>query len=411
MTQLAPGVHQKSPPAPVPPATATKFWNRVQFVLALAVTGSFVAYLMLAPSSKPSSEATAGPLPLDVVRSTGPNLVYVQPGHVFEKKLHISQVQTSQITVPVARVTGTVIASLRPSHQEGQSKGPDEWQFNDADVLTNFTEWQKARHDIDFNQKRLETIHKLVDAKVKYLKALEVHAVAAGAKGAVPEQTVRKAVMDTLQAELEGQKDVYDAETALWLAQRAEISEELQLEQAGVETDLLRSVTSDMDIVMAEVPVSVQSRVKVGQSCEARFFGIPSQVFTGKVNNIVPVMSKERRSLRVLFVIHDPNDQLRPGMFAEIALGTDPREALLVPIEGVVHVGRDDYVLVGTGEPGVWRATEVQTGEPRGHEVEIMHGLTADERVMGDGAVLLKPVIVRAIQAADSGLDPKQAAP
>lgn len=380
-------------------------------MLALGVTGAFVAYLMLAPSSKPATETTAGPLPPDVVRSTGPNLVYVQPGHVFEKKLHISQAQTSQITVPLAKVTGTVVASLRPSHQEGHDKGPDEWQFHDSDTLTNFTEWQKARHDIEFNQKRLETVRKLVDAKVKYLKALEEHAVAAGAKGAVPEQSVRKAVMDTLQAQLEGQKDVYDAETALWLAQRAEISEELQLEQAGIETDLLRTATSDVDIVMADVPVGVQSRVKVGQSCEAKFFGIPGQMFTGKVNSIVQVMSKERRSLRVLFVIHDPNDQLRPGMFAEIALGTDAREALLVPIEGVVHVGRNDYVLVGTAEPGVWRATEVQTGEPRGHEVEILHGLSAGERVLGDGAILLKPIIVRAIQAADSSSDSKQAAP
>ncbi len=94
-------------------------------------------------------------------------------------------------------------------------------------------------------------------------------------------------------------------------------------------------------------------------------------------------------------------------MFAEIALGTDAREALLVPIEGVVHVGRDDYILVGTDEPGVWRTTEVQTGEPRGHEVEILHGLTAGERVMGEGAILLKPVIVRSIQAAAGNSESK----
>lgn len=409
MTQLAPGVHPTSPP--IPPVKTTKLWSRVQFVLALAITAAFVAYLMLAPPSKPSSETAAGPLPPDVVKSPGPYLVYVQPGHVFEKKLHISQAQTTQITVPLAKVTGTVVASLRPSHQEGPDKGPDEWQFHDSDTLTNFTEWQKARHDIDFNQKRLATIHELVDAKVKYLQALEDHAVAAAAKGAVPEQTKRKAVMDTLQAVLEGQKDVYDAETALWLAQRAKVSEELQLEQAGIETELLLTATPDVDIVMADVPVGVQSRVKVGQSCEAKFFGIPGQTFTGKVNSIVQVMSKERRSLRVLFVIHDPNDQLRPGMFAEIALGTDAHEALLVPIEGVVHVGRDDYVLVGTAEPGVWRATEVQAGEPRGHEVEILHGLSAGERVLGDGAILLKPIIVRAIQPTGSGADSKQASP
>jgi len=372
----------------------------VQIVLALVVTGSFVTYLMLAPASKPSSETSDGPKRDDAVRAAGPNLVYVQPGHVVEKKLHLTEAQTRSLTVPLAKVTGTVVASLRPGHD----KGPDEWQFTDPDVLKNFTEWQKARHDIEFNEKRLTTVHKLVDARVKYLKALEEHAETAGSKGALPEQAVRKAVMDTLAAQLEGQKDVYDAETALWLAQRAKISETLQLEQAGIETELLVSATSEMDIVMAEVPVGTQARVKIGQSCEARFFGISGHVFTGKVNSIVPVMSKERRSLRVLIVIHDPEDLLRPGMFAEIGVGTDAREALVVPIEGVVHVGRDDYVLVATDKPGVWRVAEVRTGEARGHEVEILQGLASGDTVMGDGAILLKPVIVRSLQvAADAG--------
>jgi membrane fusion protein, heavy metal efflux system len=394
MTQLAPEAQQVRHPAPR--ANQSQLWNRVQFVLALGVTGAFVSYLMLAPSSKPPSEISDGPRRDDAVRAFGPNLIYVQPGHVVEKKLHVTEAQTHSITVPLAKVTGTVVASLRPGHD----KGPDEWQFNDSDVLTNFTEWQKARHDIEFNEKRLKTIHNLVDARVKYLKAVEEHAETAAGKGALPDQTFRKAVMETLAAQLEGQKDVYDAETALWLAQRAKISETLQLEQAGIETDLLLSATPDMDIVMAEVPVGTQARVKIGQSCEARFFGISGQVFTGKVNSIVPVMSKERRSLRVLIVVHDPDDQLRPGMFAEIGVGTDAREALVVPIEGVVHVSRDDYVLVATGKPGVWRVSEVHTGEARGHEVEITQGISSGDTVMGDGAILLKPVIVRALQAA-----------
>jgi hypothetical protein len=368
----------------------------VQFFLALGVTGAFVAYLIVAPANKPPSDTGGGAKRDDSVRAFGPNLVYVQPGHAVEKKLHVAHAQTNRIAVPVAKVTGTVAASLRPGHDNG----PDEWQFNDSTVLTNFTEWKKAQHDIEFNEKRLTTIHSLVDARVKYLKALEEHAAAAGAKGALPEQAVRKAVMDTLQAQLEGQKDVYDAETALWLARRSKISETLQLEQAGIETDLLTSATPDMDIVMAEVPVGTQALVKIGQACEAKFFGITGHVFTGKVNSIIPVMSKERRSLRVLIIVNDPDDQLRPGMFAEIGLGTDARDALLVPVEGIVHVGRGDYMLVQTDNSGLWRVVEVQTGEPRGHEIEILSGISAADKVLGEGAILLKPVIVRALQAA-----------
>ena len=95
------------------------------------------------------------------------------------------------------------------------------------------------------------------------------------------------------------------------------------------------------------------SRVKLGQGCDARFFGLPEQLFPGKVRAIAPVLSKERRSLRVLFAISDPHDQLRPGMFADIGLGTDARIALLVPPEAIVHVGRSDYVLLRGGNDGL----------------------------------------------------------
>ncbi len=46
-------------------------------------------------------------------------------------------VKTSQISTPAVKVTGTVVASVRP---EGEK---NEWQFSDPDVLTNFTEWMK----------------------------------------------------------------------------------------------------------------------------------------------------------------------------------------------------------------------------------------------------------------------------
>ena len=159
----------------------------------------------------------------------------------------------------------------------------------------------------------------------------------------------------------------------------------------------MRTATADMDIVLADVPEARLSRVRVGQGCKARFFAAPNETFTGKVNSIAPVLSKERRSLRVLFVIHDPHDLLRPGMFAEIGLGTDPREALLVPADGILHVGRADYALAAAGENS-WKVIELQVGEPHNSDVEILDGLKATDRVIGKGAILFKPLVVRALQ-------------
>ena len=154
---------------------------------------------------------------------------------------------------------------------------------------------------------------------------------------------------------------------------------------------------------MADVPEGFLGRVKIGDGCEARFFGFPDQTFTGRVKSIAPVIARERRSLRVLFTVDDLHDQLRPGMFAEIGIGTDARDALLAPAEGVVHVGRADYLLVATPGPEVWRVTPVEVGELREGRLEIVKGLKPGDRVLGQGTILLKPAIVAAVGPSDFG--------
>jgi multidrug efflux pump subunit AcrA (membrane-fusion protein) len=85
-------------------------------------------------------------------------------------------------------------------------------------------------------------------------------------------------------------------------------------------------------------------------------------------------------------------------MFAEIGIGTDPRQALLAPADGILHVGHSDYAMVGGGQEGTWRIAEVHVGEPHGGQVEILSGLDNGDRVIGKGAILLKPVLVRSLQ-------------
>ena len=153
--------------------------------------------------------------------------------------------------------------------------------------------------------------------------------------------------------------------------------------------------------MVAEVPERVLGRVKLGMTCEVRFYALPDRVFTGRVSGISPVISKDKRVLNVQFVVKDPEGVIRPGMFAQIGLGTDPRPAILMPADGVLHVDEKDYALVAT-VPGTWQVTEVQIGESRGAEVEVLSGLKAGQRVLGQGAILLKPVVMRCLQPVES---------
>jgi multidrug efflux pump subunit AcrA (membrane-fusion protein) len=200
------------------------------------------------------------------------------------------------------------------------------------------------------------------------------------------------------QAKIQARKDIHDQEQTVYLAKRAEATLARQLQQAGLEPTMLRSAAAEGDIVVAEVPERAMGRVRLGMTCAVRFFALPDREFTGKVSSISPVVSKEKRTLNVQFVVKDPENVVRPGMFAEIGLGTDKREVLLMPADGVLHVGDKDYALRGA-DGGTWQVTDVDTGELRGADVEVLAGLKAGNRVLGQGAILLKPAVVRALES------------
>ncbi|HEX4614027.1 MAG TPA: efflux RND transporter periplasmic adaptor subunit, partial [Urbifossiella sp.] len=384
-------------PHPAGRSVLARVLSAGQFVIALGLTLAALAYLLLHPGAKPDIAEDRPAAKEDSVRLAAPGLIRVTPDTPLAKKLDAgaAAVQATRITAPVLTVTGTVAASLRP----GSGKGKDYWQFNAPEALTAYTDWQKAKADIVFARAQRDAVNELVLARLSAQeKAIErlKRLVEAGTD---TEKDLAVARADLLQAQIQGRKDAYEADTAILVANRNEAALARQLQQIGLDPALLTSATADVDVVIADVPETALGRVKVGQGCEARFFSIPDRVFPGKVNSVAPVLSKERRSIRVLFTIADPDDQLRPGMFADIGLGTDAREALLVPADGVVHVGRHDYLLVAAGESGAWRVTEADIGEARGDRVEVLKGLAAGDRVAGTGAVLLKPLVAQAVRA------------
>ena len=382
-----------SPPAtPLPRSRWARVWSASQFVVALAITLVFLAYLLIPDYVPHNAEPTARlPAANEIVQVVGPGHLRIQAGSPLDRKLDVVTARLETITEPLLTITGRVVASMRPGTDKNF------WQFDTAELLTTHADWQKAQADIAFAETQLEAIKELDAARVEALtKSVErlTRLVAAGTDSAKDLAAEKANLRQTM---IQGRKEIQEAKTAVFMAKRTEAALSRQLQQAGLEPELLRTATADMDIVVADVPEGKLSRAKVGQGCEAIFFGFPKQVFSGKVNSIAPVLSKERRSLRVLFVIHDPQDQLRPGMFAEIGLGTDPRETLLTSTEGILHIGRSDYALVAADETE-WRVAEVQVGEPHNGSVEILEGLKPGDRVLGKGAILLKPLVVRSLQ-------------
>jgi hypothetical protein len=406
--QDLPAPDQPAQPAQPAPTLLGRLWSTSQLLAAIVVAGGALLYLLFHPDNPaPPPSGDGPPEPAEVVSA---NVVRLRPNSTLEKRIQVVTVSRVEVSAPVLRVTGTVVASMRHGENGAKSKKklalfgveldlvPSFWQFNAPEVLSTYADWKKAIDDIKFYTKQLADTEKLGKAREAAQEGVVKRKMDLVIAGTDTKEVLAAAEADLKALKLTNRKDLHDANNNLLTAQRNEAALARQLQQAGLDPDLLREEDPNYDIVMADVPEHRLKQIKIGQDCEARFFALPDdKPFPGKVRKIAPVVSKERRTLRVLFLVEDKEDKLRPGMFAEIGLGTNERQVLLMPAEGVVHVGKEDYALVETSG-NAWRVARLTVGEVYGDKIEVTNGISEGDRVMSAGAILLKTFIIRATQ-------------
>jgi membrane fusion protein, heavy metal efflux system len=382
----------RSPPSS---ATTARRWRAARKLLLFgaAVLAAVLAYRFWRPADSGPTAPTAPVTP--AVSLAGPYLIAVQPGSLLEHKLEVPKVRDERIQTPLMSVTGAVMARLRP----GAGAIEDRWQFSSVELSGIFADWQKTETEVEFTSKQLAKTRELTAAQLSSQSRVVERLRKLVATGTEAVRDLTSAEASLLQTQLEGQKAVFEAESALSQATHRHAELRRRLVQAGVDPALLERVPTGAALVMADVPEVRLGLVAVGQACEARFYGLPAHVFKGVVRSLAPALSPERRTLRVFFELDDHVGQLKPGMYAEIGLGTDPRQAVLAPSDGVLHIGNADYVLIAQ-DPGLWRVTEVQVGERAGDSVEILGGVKGGQRIIGNGAILLKPLVVQALLTA-----------
>jgi membrane fusion protein, heavy metal efflux system len=390
---------EHAPGSKAPPSSAReKISLAIQLILSFAVAVGVFLFLLWS-GDKAASEHEQRPqrpeaVVTEILKPNQPPALQIRKGTPLDDKLTIDVVRAQNLTAPLLPVTGTVLASLRT----GAATPQDRWQFATSDLLQAFADWQKSVTDVAFQEKTLELVRNLNEKRIDAQEKVVARLVKLVAAGTDTEKDLAVERTNLIQFQIQGRKEIHEAETAYKLSQRAEATLARQLQQAGLDPAVLRAPKTEGEIVVAEVPERSMSRVKLGMTCKVTFFALPDLEFTGQVSSIAPTVNKDKRVVNVQFIVKDPQNQLRPGMFAQIGLGTDQRKALLLPADGVLHVGDRDFALKEI-DGGNWQIVPVVTGELFGTDLELLSGLQAGDRVLGKGAILLKPAVVRALHA------------
>jgi hypothetical protein len=362
--------------------------------MTLAAVGAVIViyFIVRRPAREPAAERDLSVAP-GMARIVGSKELEIAQGSALERHVDKHTVVAEKVSMPLLTVTGSVAAH---SHK-GAGNPQDRWQFQSADVSTAYADWRRFQNDVDYAGKQLEKTRELGKAQIaRYTGVYERLKKLVEETGTEAKKDLSAAHADLIQSEIQTRKDEYDAESALNTALRNRAQAARSLVQGGIDPGSFDQEDA-VAIIVAQVPEVQMRGVKEGQSCVARFYGLPDASFPGKITRIVPTLSADRRTLRVLFQLGDADEKLRPGMFADVGIGTDSRDATLVPAQGTVHVGEKDYVLV-RAKAGPWRVQEVDLGEQKGPLIEARSGVSVGEEVIGRGAILLKPFLIQALE-------------
>lgn len=148
----------------------------------------------------------------------------------------------------------------------------------------------------------------------------------------------------------------------------------------------------------AAVPEALAENATVGRPVSATLTAFPGERFAGRIIAILPSAQDASRTITVRVRMPNPGLRLKPGMFAQVSLASERREALLIPSEAVIRTGERMLVMIALKKGG-YRPAQVRIGREANGRTEVLQGLAAGEKVIVSGQFLLDS------EASLSGID------
>ena len=143
--------------------------------------------------------------------------------------------------------------------------------------------------------------------------------------------------------------------------------------------------------LVAQAPERDAVRMHPGSSAEISLAAIPGQKLQGTVEWIAREVDPHSRTVPVRIVIPNADGRLKPGMFATawIETGAQGEQVVAVPATALQRMDNQWVVFLPKGE-GRFEVRPVERGRDLGDEVAILSGLKPGERVVNEGAFVLR---------------------
>ncbi len=324
------------------------------------------AWAIYATQHRPSAGAGAGPA-AGGPRNASPTFVATAPvrSERLSQKLEALGNARSNESVDVSSKTSNIVTAVMFRDGERVKRGQVLVQLDDAQARADVAEAEAAvtESQAQFNRSR-ELLNTQVLSKSQYdqleatLKADKARLAAANAR---LEDTV-------IRAPFSGRVGL------------RRVSVGSLISPGSVITTLDDTSVIKLDFA---VPENVVSSLREGLAVRASAPAFPGRTFTGKVASIDSRGDMTTRSVTVRALLSNEDGALKPGMFLNVMLANDERDALVIPEEALSPESERQYVFVVND--GKVERREVRIGGRRPGSVEVVGGLNAGEQVIVEG--------------------------
>jgi len=141
--------------------------------------------------------------------------------------------------------------------------------------------------------------------------------------------------------------------------------------------------------VNADVYEHQMALVRRHQRAQVTVNALPGKKFDAQVYYVNPELDPRTRTMKVRLLVSNPDWDLKPNMFADVRIFTDPkRKVLTIPREALIETGKRSSVILDRGD-GRFQPVDVVAGMRSDDQVEILSGLQEGDKVVVSGQFLI----------------------
>jgi cobalt-zinc-cadmium efflux system membrane fusion protein len=162
----------------------------------------------------------------------------------------------------------------------------------------------------------------------------------------------------------------------------------------GEAVDTVQELVTVADLSTVWVLGDVYQRdigsVRSGQQAHVSVETYPGNPFTGRVTHVSDVLDPASRTAKVRVEVPNRDGRLKPGMFVTVQLpAAGEQEVLVIPTGALQEIDGQSAVFVQSSDTSFQKRV-VETGPTVAGMVPVIAGLKRGERVVTDGAFMLK---------------------